>query len=241
MSFKPVGNGLFVLSYADRGDAAWDKIKEAKPNFVVTQSATLDVCIAPGDLQSAGIKVLSYVATGFEKIVENARLIQSIKTETTTALSAGFDGVFFDETMGRASDYGVSIQGMKDAYEAIKDVHDLNFTVFNSGVSTVDSFVFDYADIVCVENKYFETPRALDASGNEVAIEDWRWLSVQGDPATSASSSLAESIGRLELFRKHGGFWYYSTPRQDSGATHYLLTPQFEDFANYVKAGPNVT
>lgn len=239
MPFKPLGNGFFVLSYADKGDAVWDRIKAAKPNFVITQNAQLPECIDPNDLQSAGIEVLSYVKTGYENAPNS---VTSIKTEVAESLNRGFDGVFFDEIMGRASDYqGITTQQLKDTYSTIVEMPDSKLKIFNPGVSKVDSLLFDCADIVCVENKFFETPTAIDESNNVTHIESWRWLAVQGDPATSAASTLTEAIGRLELFRRNGGFWYFSTPRLDTGATHYLLPPQFEEFANYVKAGPDIT
>lgn len=239
MPFKPVGNGLFVLSYADEGDAAWARIKIAKPNFVITQNAQLPECIKPNDLQTAGIRVLSYVKTDFEKSVTN---IQSIKSAVSASIALGFDGIFFDEIMGRASDYpGVTTAQLNDTYRDIVDVPGLQFKIFNPGVSKVDPLLFKYADIVCVENMFYETPTAIDENGTVTEFDPWRWLSVQGDPATDGVACLDEAKGRMDFFRSIGGFWYFSTPRLGTGASHYILPWQFEDFANHVKAGPDVT
>jgi hypothetical protein len=81
----------------------------------------------------------------------------------------------------------------------------------NPGVAKVGRDIFKYADIVSVENAWNVSPDPSD-------VEPWRYLAVQGDPATSTSpddqapTSGTQALQRLDAFRKvHEGFWYYAS------------------------------
>src|SRR5262249_6530471 len=140
------------------------------------------------------------------------------------AMQAGFDGVFFDEVLDTAHDYNAA------RYALVKSFGAQKLVIMNPGTASVDPALFDATDIVCVENQWDQT---LSPAGTPA----WRWLPVQGDPATIAAASAQTAEPRLAMFRAAGGFWYSSAPYAQSGATHVMLPPWLATFASDERAG----
>jgi hypothetical protein len=149
-----------------------------------------------------------------------------IQDRIATAMNAGYDGVFFDETDSALSGYNTA------CFNAIKQTYPNRLVIVNPGVGNPDPSIFNAADIVSVENDYVY---AL-GSYNQPS---WRWLAVQGVPGGDENSwdeppqTLSDAEARFNTFRANGGFWYYSAE------PHWALEPWFTDFANWVKTQGN--
>jgi hypothetical protein len=149
-----------------------------------------------------------------------------IRDRITTAMNAGYDGVFFDETDSTLSGYNSA------CYDAVKQSYPNRLVIVNPGVADPDPSIFDATDIVSVENQYVF---ALGSYGQP----SWRWLAVQGDPGSNPQwydqppQSLSDAEARFNTFRSNGGFWYYSAQPA------WQLEPWFTDFANWVKQQGN--
>jgi hypothetical protein len=217
----PSGNGFYVLYY---GSAPGDfmRIQAAKPNFVVLGDGLEARTDLPMMFQPA-TRVIAYLST--------ARGTANIDARIDTAMRSGFDGVFFDD---------VVVSAATSAYnaEVAQRVHDKGkMVIMNPGIASVDQSIFQWADIVSVENKWSST---LSPSG----VDAWRWLAVQGDPGISllqddqAPTSGTEALARLDSFRNdHHGWWYYAS--EYDSVNHKPLATQlpswFDSFATAVR------
>lgn len=213
------GNGLFVLYYGDPLGPDSQRVLRAGPNFVVLGAGAELFAGVARRYHDAGVRVLAYVALGYGKNRADAAV--------QAAMSAGFDGIFFDETDPQNRDYNLSRADYVRAHGADKLI------VMNPGHGYVDATLFEHADIVCVENQW-QGP--LSSSG----VPPWRWMAAQGDPAAQAPANLEEALARLASFRACGGFWYFSGPQAPAGATHVRLAHWFEEFATEVKRLPGI-
>jgi hypothetical protein len=249
----PAGNGLFVLYYGDAPNSSeMPTLRAARPNFVVAANenpAAPDYYHFDDPVNRTGptgIKVLAYIPMNYG--ANNTCDAQSgtntqctnlscnggcdsahcvpIQTRIATAMNAGYDGVFFDETDSSLSAYNTA------CYNSVKSTNPSRLVITNPGVGDPDPAIFDASDIVSVENDYVS---AL-GSYNQPS---WRWLAVQGDPGGGSNSwdqppqSLADAQARFNTFRANGGYWYYSAE------PHWALEPWFTDFATWVKQQGN--
>jgi hypothetical protein len=247
----PAGNGLFVLYYGDAPiSSEMPTLRAARPNFVVAANndpAAPDYYHFDDPVNRTsptGIKALAYIPMNYGRQNECAGQNTAnssctnvscngcddcvpIQDRIATAMNAGYDGVFFDETDSTLAAYNGA------CYAAVKQANPGRLVIVNPGVSDPDSRIFDAADIVSVENQYIDN---LAAYGQP----SWRWLAVQGDPGSSnpqpyevPPQSLIDTETRFNTFRSNGGFWYYSAE------PHWQLEPWFTDFANWAKQQGN--
>jgi hypothetical protein len=214
------GSGLFVLFYGDPLGHEGERILLAAPDFVVLGAGTERLPEVPRLYHAANVRVIAYVALGYGRTCAD----EAVKL----ALDAGFDGIFFDETHPASRDYNRARAADVHAYGPDMLV------IMNPGLAQVDATVFDHADVVCVENQW---DRPLAPFG----LEPHRWMAAQGDPARFAADSAETALSRLLAFRRGGGFWYFSSAHAEQGATHVVLPPWFEEFADEVKRRNEVT
>jgi hypothetical protein len=192
-----------------------------QPNFIIFGSGLQSRSDIPSYVHQNGGLALQYIPLGYG---DNS--IAEIDAQVTTAINAGYDGVFFDET--DPDDYNWNIARAAHVHNSGA----LKLVVINPGTASPPNSVFDYADIVSVENKYNQ------ALPSYPGIASWRWLAVQGDPAKLAPSSAEDAQNRTATFRSNGGFWYYSSNYATTGATHINLPPWYATFADWVKSQP---
>jgi hypothetical protein len=248
----PSGNGLFLLYYGliqnpASGDEFLPTIMSPQPNFVIfadgdsEQRRRSDI---PDYVHRNGGRAIMYVALGYGQRDSGA----DIDGKVTDAMNAGYDGIFFDEhqidpEVPPREDPRLCMRQW-NTYRAnhVKGFGASKLRIFNPGVIPPSDEVFQYADIVSVENKYNQPLPSFPG------VAQWRWLAVQGDPKGDPDnlppSSAIEARDRARAFRNNGGFWYYSSNRDATDplrATHIYLPPWYLDFANWVKLlpGPN--
>jgi hypothetical protein len=219
------GNGLFVLYYGyiaapASGDLNLQTIMSKQPHFVVFGKGLEARRDIPTYVHQKGGLAIQYIPLGYGN-----NSISYLRTTTTMAMYSGYDGVFFDETNPNTYDWNAARAAYVRAYSGSKS----KLVIFNPGDIPPRS-MFDYADVVCVENKYNQK---LPSYPNIYAS---RWMAVQGDPANIAASSAQEAINRTIAFRQNGGFWYYSTNYKQTGATHIELPTWYGTFADWVKS-----
>ncbi len=224
----PAGNGLFTLYYGyiqnpASTDTTLQAIVRAKPNFVVVGDGLAARSDIPGYLHQSGIRAIQYLPLNY-----GAASATSVDAGIDTAMQAGYDGMFFDQasTASGVAAYQSARAARVRSYGATKLV------IMDPGLVPPDASMFNYADIVSVENGYNQQ---LPASWG---IPAWRWLSVQGDPASQAASSAPVSESRLLTFRGNGGFWYYSSAYASSGATAIALPSWYADFSTWTVQQP---
>lgn len=220
----PSGNGLFVLYYGyiqnpASGDSTLQTIMSKQPNFVIFGSGLEARSDIPTYVHQNSGRAIQYIPLGYGNNSST-----DIDAKVTTAMNAGYDGVFFDETDANKYDWNTARAAHVRSYGSSKLV------IVNPGVASPPQSVFDYADIVSVENQYNQ---ALPSS---TGIASWRWLAVQGDPASQAAPSASEAENRTTTFRNNGGFWYYSSDYAATGATHIYLSSWYGTFADWVKS-----
>ena len=233
----PAGNGLFVLYYgSDKKD--FERIRDARPNFVVVGEGLhgrpdIPEIFHRPDPKRPPVRVLAYVKMGYGVQRPEA----DVDAEAAAAMKAGYDGVFFDETDDARGAWN------RDRVRLVKEAATPGekLVIVNPGKRRVAGDIFEYADIVSVENAYGESPVADPAPAK--GVPPWRWLAVQGDPAgqkeSLAAESAAEALKRLSTFRSKGGFWYYSPARDKAEPlkpTHVVLPDWLEAFAEGVRA-----
>lgn len=229
MAACPAGNGLFTLYYGyiqnpASGDTTLQTIAGEHPNFVVVGQGLEGRGDIPAYLHQNGIAAIQYIPMDYGTST-------TITATIDTAMQAGYDGVFFDQASADGSLYGWN----RAQAAHVKGYGASKLVIMNPGAVPPDASMFDYADIVSVENAY---DRPLPASWG---IPSWRWLAVQGDPASAAATSAQDAENRLATFRGNGGFWYYSSAYAPSGATAISLPPWYTTFAAWVKGqgGPS--
>jgi hypothetical protein len=255
---KPTGNGFFILYY---GGSLDQKTKRAtqetldtmvrlwqlQPNFVVIapefkQSSEIVNIFHKTDGKFHPVKVLSYVIMTDESC-EKLRSAKDIDRHTDAAMVTGYDGMFFDCTRQDIDSYP-NIHGWNAERVAVARKYGNKLIIMNPGEALIDSHVFDYADIVSVENQYdipstaFVRMKGVEPSKSEkMEVAPWRWLAVQGDPSNTAAHTWNEAIDRLTTFRRNGGFWYYSSAYKsgDKLATATELPDWLSDFAHKVQ------
>lgn len=227
--FCPKGSkGFFVLYYGT--DAAeFGAIRKLQPDFVITaelseeqlQQGYLEKFYHYTHDKSPGtppVRTICYVAT-----MRDGNRIDGAEVDklVARALAVGYEGIFFDEIDPALHDYNYP------RAQLVKKSGNNKIVIMNPGQVVTDRKIFEYADIVSVENEWFKV--LPQWSG----IAPYRWLSVQGDPGDMAGNDLYEppkeldkAMNRLKEFRsgKHAavqggkGFWYYT-----SGVHHWEL------------------
>jgi hypothetical protein len=220
--FCPEGSkGFFVLYYGTAVNE-FRLIRELHPDFVIGDVAAGD--IAQGNLASfynqmhdlssglPSVRSILYKSTKENDKPSSANPAE-VDAYVKKALSIGYEGIFFDDIDASRHEYNYA------RAKVVKDFDRSRIVIMNPGVVVTDKRIFDYADIVSVENKWFEVlPLWND-------IKPYRWLAVQGDPGNETGSNyippstLNEAMRRLIEFRsgKHNniqggkGFWYYTS------------------------------
>jgi len=252
---KPAGNGFFILYYGGSLDEKTKKptqdtletmvkLWQLQPNFVIIanefkmSSEIVNIFHkTEGDFRP--VKVLSYVIMTDEHC-EKLRPAPDVDANTTAAMGTGYDGIFFDCTR-QDIDLYPNIHAWNAERVAVARKYGNKLIIMNPGEALVDSRVFDYADIVSVENQYNVPPTAFvkmkeikPSQSEKMEIAPWRWLAVQGDPSKKAAHTANEAIERLKTFRKNGGFWYYSSAYKNGkhSATATELPDWLSDFAD---------
>lgn len=231
----PNGNGLFVLYYGGienpaSKDSILKTIMSKQPNFVIFGDKLQNRKDIPSYVHQNNGRAIQYIRLNYGKEPSNV-----VDTKIDTAMKAGYDGIFFDETdtdPAKASWNAARTSKVRQAKKLV---------IVNPGVASPPRSVFDYADIVSVENKFDQRLPSYPH------IQSWRWLAVQGDPADEAAPSAKEAFNRRTIFQKNGGFWYYSSNQKKSkdathkDATHIYLPSWYKEFADLVKsqAGQN--
>jgi len=241
------GNGLSVFYYGDATTSSeMPTLRAARPNFVVAANndpAAPDYYHFDDPATRAGptgIRALAYIPMNYGRQNECQGQTNTnsdcsnvscngcndcvpIQDRITTAMNAGYDGVFFDETDSSLSAYNVA------CFNAVKQRRPSRLVIVNPGVGNPDPAIFEAADIVSVENDYIDALGAYNQPS-------WRWLAIQGDPGTDnpqpyqiPPQTLSDAEARLSTFRSNGGFWYYSAE------PHWQLESWFPDFAAWVK------
>ncbi len=228
-SFCPKGSKGFFVLYYGTDFAEMKKIRELQPDFVILGELT-EAQLAQGYLQkfydafhrqssAAPVRALIYAHTH-----RSSSPPEVIDVFVKQALEIGYEGIFFDDVEANAHDYNY------DRAALVKRFDKNRLVIMNPGLVISDRKMFEYADIVSVENRWFDKLPMWDG------IAPYRWLSVQGDPADQtapqfqAPKDLKTAMKRLKEFRsgKHEsrqgakGFWYYS-----SGSHHWEL-PLFD-------------
>ncbi|MBW4631798.1 MAG: spherulation-specific family 4 protein [Iphinoe sp. HA4291-MV1] len=222
----PDGNGLFVLYYGSISNPASEDsilktITSKQPNFIIF-----------GDTLEGRSDIPSYVHQSHGRAIQYIRLNSGnepsdvVDAKITQAMNAGYDGVFFDETDP------TKISWNTERAQKVRTFGKSKLVLVNPGIASPPSSVFDYADIVSVENQYNQK------LPSDPSIASWRWLAVQGDPAKQAASDAKEALNRRKTFQSLGGFWYYSSNYATTGATHIELPPWYETFADLVEEQP---
>jgi len=219
----PNGNGLFVLYYEfiqlpASEDSTLKTIMSKQPNFVIFGNGLQDRGDIPCYVHQNNGRAIQYIPLNYGNEASDV-----VDTKITTAMKAGYDGIFFDETDATKAEWNAA------RAQKVREFGTTKLVVVNPGVASPPSSVFDYADIVSVENQYNQKLPSYPG------IKSWRWLAVQGDPANQAAPSAEEAFNRRTIFQKNGGFWYYSSNQQEMGATHIKLPPWYEKFADLVK------
>ncbi len=229
----PAGSGFFALYYGyiqspARSDEYLQAFVAGYPNFLIVGDGLAARSDIPAYLHSQSIKALQYVALGF-----GAGNADTIDTTVDTAMASGYDGIFFDQVSTASGDGAFQTA----RYGHVKHHGAGKLVIMNPGLVPPDASMFSYADIVSVENQY--AARIPSSWG----IPAWRWLAVQGDPATSAAASAAEAERRASIFRSNGGFWYYSSGHASSGSSAISPVPSwYGAFATWVtgQGGPEL-
>jgi hypothetical protein len=229
----PEGNGLFVLYYGSDTDV-WQHIWMKQPNFVVVgdtlqKRKDMPVLFHHTDATHRKVLVLAYVRMKFGKLSS-----KKVDGQVCDAMQAGYDGIFFDETNDKLRDWNSARARLVKSYGN-------KLVIMNPGKQRVDGSIFDYADIVSVENAYGQSPIADPQPATP--IPTWRWLSVQGDPQKKdeykAPSLVSDALARMATFRSLGGFWYYTSEMDKKSPlrpTHIFLPSWFDEFADAVSA-----
>ncbi len=240
-------NFVIVGNFAERkGESLYSK-KAAQVRCVLNGQSPTDCekaeAITPN---KTGIKTLYYVPM---RCNDDPTLIcvqkglkpneplppEYIEKQIDGVLALGYDGIFFDQTSEPQNDSDNAL------YRRFADYVHKNgqskLVIVNPGVSAEKVCrMFDYADIVSVENKWYEPIPVCEG----MQIPNWRWLSVQGDAADEKDKKvkppkkIKEAKSRLTEFRKAGGFWYY-TPSDDSQCNHCKLPKFLEELLEEAK------
>lgn len=264
--YCPNGNGFFVLYYGSNENDL-SRIIKAQPNFVILAQELNNPAIAKR-FHDANIKALMYVEMTYNRYETKEQFNKEIGCtilkpkeyidgKVNSAIENGFDGIFFDCAKDNLEYDDVKNNNqslIQELTQAGQNIHDWNkarvqnakktpsnLVIMNPGVSEVEERMFDYADIVSVENEW-ENP--VKTKPNNKQFASWRWLVVQGDPAQKAAGGDKEAIKRLNKFQiKNSSFWYYSPPKSSSkSATHDKLFEDkpsdmnFTKFAEYAKS-----
>lgn len=245
--FCPNGNAFYVLFYSNPlNKPQGKKIRDLRPNFVVTADTlyknkeVLDFFHKDGQT-STGIRAISYITVD-NTVGDDVKLVEPdvILAQIKDSMEAGYDGVFFDEVEDETPEKGREYYA--NISKAVKSFGSNKLVIFNPGEKNVEDWVFDYADIVSVENNglnegnknkknnfvknetEFDKPFAT-ASGK--TFPNWRWLSVLGDPSEIASTSDEEATKKLNSFRKNKGLWFYSAPFMDDDQKKRMIHTGF--------------
>ena len=147
-----------------------------------------------------------------------------IEEQIDGVLDLDYDGIFFDETSEPQNNSDNDLYKRFANHVRLKDKNKL--VIVNPGVSEEKVCgMFNYADIVSVENQWTDLPKCSGMN-----IPSWRWLSIQGDPGKKPKeyekppkpNDTKEAINRITTFRSKGGFWYY-TAGWENGKPHLWM------------------
>ncbi len=172
--------------------------------------------------------------------------------DTRSAADSGYDGIFFDNTRADDYEWNSARAMVAKTYHNEPEVA-RRLVIMNPGVAWVNGSIFDYADIVSVENQFDRQPMACKGPCPDkplpkdlMSVPQWRWLAVQGDPADKAPKNDGDAYARMKKFRGKGDFWYYSSPHkscapgEEECATHIILPAWLEAFARRFNSGDDI-
>lgn len=206
----PGDNRYFVLSY-NNPLAVLDVIADTKPEFVVL--AGVYNKSVTDQYHVRGLKAIAYIPTNYGNT--------DVRLRIKSAIDGGNDGVFFDEV-------NPSHMNTRVNYAEVKAFGKI--VIQNPGTANGLERLFDYADIVCVENYWFVDLKPYGVSPKKL-------MAVQGDPAGNTDpafqspQTLDAAVKRMKTFRENGGQWYY--PGYNN--THWQLPPYLSEFAKQAK------
>jgi hypothetical protein len=249
--FCPEGNAFFVLYYGNplNNSSDGERIRNLKPNFVIVADSLYSDDKVPAyfhydkDGKPTNIRVIAYIASHYGK----GSLQELYDRINVSIQQAKYDGVFFDQVEDKENEHSPTQAQLIEYYSnlarTVKSSGSNKLVIFNPGKKRVEKWIFDYADIVSVENNgiekgLFEQPFTTNPAEK---YPRWRWLSVLGDPSKYAAKNVEEANQRLKSFRHNGGLWFYSPPYcEDSkicpdNSSHYLLLNKLEEFAAEAK------
>lgn len=223
----PDGNGLYVLYYGyintpASQDPTLQTIMSKQPDFVIFGNGLQNRNDIPEYVNQNNGNAIQYIPLNYGNAASN-----DVDAKITTAMEAGYDGVFFDETDVTKASWNAA------RAQKVRQFGATNLVIFNPGIASPPASIFNYADIVSVENQYNQKLPSYPG------VKSSRWLAVQGDPANQAASSAQDAFNRRTTFQQNGGFWYYSSAQQATGATHINLPPWYEQFADLVNNQPS--
>ena len=230
-TFCPKGSKGFFILYYGEDFTIFNRIRQLQPDFVILPELSKQQ-LKNGYLQKI-YDAFHHNATAADPAIRSviyahthrsAAKPKDIDSFVRKALKVGYEGIFFDDVEADSYDYNYA------RAKVVKDYDKSRIVIMNPGLVIQNKSMFDYADIVSVENRWFD-PLPVWAD-----IQPYRWLAVQGDPSGETDPQVQipttneQAIARLIEFRsgKHKsgegghGFWYYS-----SGPHHWQL-PSFD-------------
>lgn len=230
---KTSPNFVIVGFFTKKAGGPTDVATAAKFRCVLNGGTAKECENVTGPTQNkSGIRTLYYISnhcgTDSPECTEKERNnklnpgIDSIKRQVTDVIEKlDYDGIFFDTT-GKPD-------AEKDRYTAMAALvksFSNKLVIVNPGMTDSNiCSMFEYADIVSVENKWNAEISKI-CTGK--AIESWRWLSVQGDSSGETGidmkppPDLTTALVRLKTFRKKGGYWYYGPSKDHEHLPEYL-------------------
>ena len=241
--FCPEGNAFYVLYYSNPiNKPAGKRIRDLRPNFVITADSLYKNQEVPSFFHKDGQLSTNIRAISYLYVKGGEEDLNGLLKKIEDSMNAGYDGVFFDMVEDESSEEK-QINYYAEISKKVKSFGKDKLVIYNPGEKNVEKWVFDYADIVSVENNgiekgLFDQPPTTNP---EEKYLSWRWLSILGDPSKYAAKDVDEANHRLKSFRDHGGLWFYSPPYCNDpkvcpdNSSHYLLPDWLEKFAAEAK------
>jgi hypothetical protein len=241
--YCPEGNAFYVLFYANPlNDPAGKQIRDLRPNFVITADSLYKNQEVPSFFHKDGQSSTNIRAISYLTVKGGGEALEGLLQKIEDSMNAGYDGVFFDEVEDESSEEK-QLNYYAEISKKVKFFGKNKLVIFNPGKKRVKKWVFNYADIVSVENNgiengMFDQPHTTNP---EEKYPSWRWLSVLGDPSKYAAKDAGEANQRLKSFRNNGGLWFYSPPYCDDPkvcpdhSSHYHIPDWLEKFAAEAK------
>jgi len=242
--FCPAGNAFYVLFYSNPLNKPEGKrIRDLRPNFVITADTLYKNPEVPSFFHRDAEALTNIRAISYITVAGGEEDLKGLLKKIDDSMNAGYDGVFFDVVEDESSEEK-QINYYGEISKKVKSFGKDKLVIFNPGEKHVEAWVFDYADIVSVENNgieggLFDQPHTTNP---EKKYPDWRWLSIMGDPSKYAAKNVEEANQRLKSFRNNGGLWFYSPPYCEASpqvcpdnSSHYHLPDWLEKFAAEAK------